>query len=86
MNNSTFHSVFQLPINVLEKLKASDEHLQVLRKRYQYLKAVLIDEVSIIDNGAFDCLSRWLRAINRKVTFTLRQYLFKHFVTSFNFL
>ena len=42
---------------------------QRLQKRYQYLKVVLIDEVSMTDNGTFDRLNRWLRAINKKTDF-----------------
>ena len=72
VDSTTLHSTFKLPVKQVGayvREKFSDDHLQILRKRYQYLKAVLIDEVSMTDNGTFDCLNRWLRAISKRNDF-----------------
>ena len=61
VKGTILHSAFRLPLKqpgipVREKL--SDEYLQVLQKRYDFLKAVLIDEISMRDNCTFDDLNR----------------------------
>ena len=79
VNGTTLHSAFHLPVKQVGarvREKPSDDHLQVLQKRYQYLKAVLIDEVSMTDDVTFDYLNRLLRAIKRRNDFDFGQYLF----------
>ena len=69
MNGTTLHSSFRLPVKqpgTRVREKPSDEHLQVLQKRYEFLKSVLIDEISMTDNCTFDSLNRWLRTIKRR--------------------
>ena len=41
----------------------------MLQERHQYLKAVLIDEIIMTDNGTVDCLNQSFRAINRRNDF-----------------
>ena len=69
VNGTTLHSAFRLPVKqpgTRVREKPSDEHLQVLQKRYEFLKSVLIDEISMTDNCTFDSLNRWLRTIKRR--------------------
>ena len=51
------HSAFHLPVKSgltsYEYKKSSDETLHMLRKKYQYLKVLIIDEISIIGRETF---------------------------------
>ena len=52
INGITLHSAFYLPVKSglksFEYKKPSDETLHMLRNKYQYLKVLITDEISII--------------------------------------
>ena len=69
VNGATLYSAFRLPVmqpGTCVREKPRNEHLQVLQIRYEFLKIVLIDKISMTHNCTFDGLSGWLRAIKRR--------------------
>ena len=66
VNGTTLHSAFHLPVNSgfksFEYRKPSDEVLHVLRNKYQYLKVLIIDEISMIGRETFRHLNLALQA------------------------
>ena len=67
INGITLHSSFHLPVKSrlksCEYKKPSDETLHILRNKYQYLKVLIIDEISIIGRQTFRHLDLALKAI-----------------------
>ena len=67
INGTTLHSAFHLPVSsgfkFYEYRKPSDEILHVMRNKYQYLKVVVIDEISMIGQKTFQHLDLALKAI-----------------------
>ena len=71
INGTTLHSAFSLPVNqpgTKPRTKPSDDCLQKLQNCYEYLKVLLIDEISMTDKTTFDHLNVWLRK-TKKVDF-----------------
>ena len=69
VNGTTLHSAFKLPVKqpgTHVRNSPSDDHLTMLRKRYEYLASVVIDEISMTDGLTFDNLNIWLRAITKR--------------------
>ena len=67
INGITLHSVFHLPVNSglksYEHKKPSDGTLHMLRKKYQYLKVWIIDEISVMWRETFGHLYLALKTI-----------------------
>ena len=67
INGITLHSAFHLPVKSglksHEYKKPSDETLHMLRNKYQYLKVLIIDEISMIGRETFGHLDLALKAI-----------------------
>ena len=67
INSITLHSVFHLPVKSelksYEYKKPNDETLHMLRNKYQYLKVLIIDEISMIGRETFGHLDLALKAI-----------------------
>ena len=67
INGITLHSAFHLPVRSglksKEYKKPSDETLHMLRNKYQYLKVLITDEISIIGRETFGHLDLVLKAI-----------------------
>ena len=67
INGITLHSAFHLPVKSGLKSykykKPSDETLHMLRNKYQYLKVLIIDEISVIGRETFGHLDLVLKAI-----------------------
>ena len=67
INGITLHSAFHLPVKSglksHEYKKPSDETLHMLRNKYQYLKVLIIDEISMIGRETFGHLDLVLKAI-----------------------
>ena len=67
INGITLHSAFHLPVKSglesYEYKKPSDETLRMLRNKYQYLKVLIIDEISIIGRETFGHLHLALKAV-----------------------
>ena len=67
INGITLHSAFHLPVKSglksHEYKKPSDETLHMLRNKYQYLKVLIIDEISVIGRETFGHLHLALKAI-----------------------
>ena len=67
INGVTLHSAFYLPVKSGLKSykykKPSDETLHMLRNKYQYLKVLITDEISIIGRETFRHLEISLKAI-----------------------
>ena len=67
INGITLHSAFHLPVKSGLKShkykKPSDETLHMLRNKYQYLKVLIIDEISMIGRETFGHLDLVLKAI-----------------------
>ena len=67
INGITLHSAFHLPVKSglksFEYKKPSDETLHVLRNKYQYLRVLIIDEISMIGRESFGHLDLALKAI-----------------------
>ena len=68
INCITLHSAFHLPVKSglkshKYKKKPSDETLHTLRNKYQYLKVLIIDELSVIGRETFGHLDLVLKAI-----------------------
>ena len=67
INGITLHSAFHLPVKSglksYECKKPSDETLHMLRNKYQYLKVLIIDEISIIGRETFGHLDLALKPI-----------------------
>ena len=61
------HSVFHLPVKsglkCYEYKNPSDETLHMLRNKYQYLKVLIIDEISVIERETLQHLDLTLKAI-----------------------
>ena len=67
INGITSHSAFHPPVKSglksYEYEKPSDETFHMLRKKYQYLKVLIIDEISMIGRETFGHLDLALKAI-----------------------
>ena len=67
INGITLHSAFHLPVKSGLKSykykKPSDETLHMLRNKYQYLKVLITDEISMIGRETFGHLDLVLKAI-----------------------
>ena len=67
INCITLHSAFHLPVKSGLKSykykKPSDETLHMLRNKYQYIKVLIIDEISMIGRETFGYLDLALKAI-----------------------
>ena len=67
INGTTLHSAFNLPVNSgyksFEYRKPRDEILHMLRNKYQYLKVLVTDEISMIGRETFRHLDLALKAI-----------------------
>ena len=67
INDITLHSAFHLPVKSglksYEYKKSSDETLHILRNKCQYLKVLIIDEISMIGRETFGHLDLVLKAI-----------------------
>ena len=54
VNGVTLHSAFNFPVksglNLCDYQKPSEETLHKLRNKYQYLKVLIIDEISIFED------------------------------------
>ena len=63
----TLHSAFHLPVKSglksFEYKKPVYKTLHILRNKYQYLKVLIIDEISVIGTGTFGHLDLALKAI-----------------------
>ena len=71
VNAITLHSAFNLPVKSRLKLcgyqKPSDETLHKLRNKYQYLKVLIIDEISMIGRETFEDLDLALKNIKQNL-------------------
>ena len=71
VNAITLHSAFNLPVKSGLKLcgyqKPSDETLHKLRNKYQYLKLLIIDEISMIGRETFEDLDLALKNIKQNL-------------------
>ena len=71
INGITLHSAFYLPVKsglkFFEYKKPSGETLHMLRKKYQYLKVLIIDKISVIGRETFGHLDLTLKAIMRNL-------------------
>ena len=67
INGITLHSTFHLPVKSelksYEYKKRSNETLHLLRNKYQDLKVLIIDEISMIGRETFGHLDLALKAI-----------------------
>ena len=67
INGITLHSAFYLPVKsglkFFEYKKPSGETLHMLRKKYQYLKVLIIAEISVIGRETFGHIDLALKAI-----------------------
>ena len=67
INGITLHSAFYLPVKSglksFEYKKSSDETLHMLRNKYQFLKVLIIDKISVIGKETFGHLDLTLKAI-----------------------
>ena len=63
INGTTLHSAFHLRVNSFEYRKPSDEILHVLRNKYQYLRVLIINEISMIGRETFRHLDLVLKVI-----------------------
>ena len=67
INGITLHSAFHLPVKsglkFYEYKKPSDETLHMFRNNYQYLKVLIIDEISMIGRETFGYSDLVLKAI-----------------------
>ena len=67
INGITLHCAFHLPVKSRLKsykyIKPSDETLHMLRNKYQYLKVMIIDEISVIRRETFGHLDLVLKAM-----------------------
>ena len=72
INGITLHSAFHLPVKSglksHEYKKPSDETLHMLRNKYQYLKVLIIDEISMIGRETFGHLDLALKAIMQNLS------------------
>ena len=67
INDITLHSAFHLPVKSglksYEYKKLSDETLHMFKNKYQYLKVLIIDEISVIGRETFGHLDLALKAV-----------------------
>ncbi|XP_066916735.1 uncharacterized protein [Clytia hemisphaerica] len=67
IDGTTLHSAFKLPIYgkgaFFVKKKLNGDEMNVLRKRYNYLKVLFVDEISMVGDKSFDDLNRRLQEI-----------------------
>ena len=67
INGITLHSAFHLPVKSVlksfEYKKPNDKTLHMMRNKYQYLKVLIIDEISMIATENFAHLDLALKAI-----------------------
>ena len=62
VDGRTLHSAFLLPVKDYQKKTApSRKKVQTLQETYEYLKTLVIDEISMVDKETFDSLNVWLR-------------------------
>ena len=61
VDGSTLHSAFLLPVNLPWMKAPGRQRLQTLQETYEYLKTLVIDEISMVDKETFDNLNVWLR-------------------------
>ena len=81
VNGITLHSAFNLPVKSGLKScgyqKPSDETLHKLRNKYQYLKVLITDEISMIGRVTFENLDLALKNIKQNLLqFDLVVYLY----------
>ena len=71
INGITLHPAFHLPVksglSSYDYKKPNDETLHMLRKKYQYLKVLIIDKISVIGRETFGHLDLTLKAIMRNL-------------------
>ena len=60
---SSFHLPFESGLKSFEYKKPNDETLHMLRNKYQYLKVLIIDAISMIGRETFGHLDLALKAI-----------------------
>ena len=67
INGIILHSAFHLPVksglSSYDYKKPNDETLHMLRKKYQYLKVLIIAEISVIGRETFGHIDLALKAI-----------------------
>ena len=67
INGITLHSAFHLTVksglSSYDYKKPNDETLHMLRKKYQYLKVLIIAEISVIGRETFGHIDLALKAI-----------------------
>ena len=65
VNGTTLHSAFTLPIREagFKVGKPTQKKLDKMKPQYQYLKALLIDEISMTGKETFDDLNKYMRHI-----------------------
>ena len=72
INGITLHSACHLPVKSGfksdEYKKPNDETLPMLRNKYQYLKVLIIDEISVIGRETFEHLDLALKAIMQNLS------------------
>ena len=70
--SSSLYYGFHLPVRSRLKSckckKPSDETLHMLRSKYQYLKVLIIDEISMIERKTFGHLDLVLKAIMKNLS------------------